>query len=133
MKTLEIKSWDDVHAQEGVRIESARTVSFSFDKTDYELDLTAEHAAELEQLLAPWIKAAHPPSNGLVLTRMRKPGSAESREFYAGLRAWAKAVGRDDEHWTSGKNGQPRQLYYPRQMVTDYEAYLLSQAERQAS
>jgi hypothetical protein len=98
------------------------------------LDLTAAHADELESLLFRWLEAgqdldakvAAPPHS-------HKAGSKEARAFYAGLREWAAMVGRSDEHWTSGRNGQARQLYYPRGLVADYQEYLLGLAEKQAS
>lgn len=95
------------------------------------LDLTDAHAKELEETLARWLDAGQKPSDQ-ASAHGHQPGSAGARQFYAGLRDWAKAEGRDGEHWTTGKGGRARQLYYPRQLVADYREHLRSLAERQA-
>jgi hypothetical protein len=138
MRSVEIKLWDDVHyAEDAEKVEAVRKTRLVYQDGDgapqeVVLDLTTEHADLLASQMARWIKAGHPPEQGIVLTRGYKAGSKEARDFYAGLRAWAKSVGRDGEHWTQGRGGREPQYYYPRGLVRDYEAYLIEQAERQA-
>jgi hypothetical protein len=136
MQTIEIRLWDDVEAKAGRRVQADVQVTLEVTTpkgTERRvLDLTAEHLAELGGMLAPWLAAGRDP-DAPAIASAHKAGSKEAREFYAGLREWAKSAGRDGEHWTSGKNGRERQLYYPRQMVADYQEYLLGEAQRQAS
>jgi hypothetical protein len=135
MQTIEVRLWDDLDARAGERVPSDEQVTLEYTSKRVRklvrLDLTTAHATELEDLLARWLDAGHDPAQPAAVSH--KAGSKEAREFYAGLREWARAVGRDDEHWTSGRNGRERQLYYPRQMVADYQEYLLGEAQRQAS
>jgi Lsr2 protein len=129
MQTIEVRLWDDLHAKDGERVpgdtQVELTVKTKKGVRHVRLDLTAAHAEELEKVLAPWIEAGQvpgtPASHG-------KPGSAQAREFYAGLRTWAAEVGRSEEHWTSGKGGHPRQFYYPKRLIADYEAFLAGKA-----
>lgn len=130
MQTVEIRLWDDLHAKQGEKIPSDVQVTLEYKGKRRRLDLTTAHAEELDKLLAPWMEAGQSPDAPPVTAH--KAGSVEAREFYAGLRAWAASVGRTDEHYTSGKNGQPRQFYYPRKLVADYEEHLRSLAERKA-
>jgi len=66
------------------------TVRFSFDGTDYEIDLSAKNAAAFGKQLAPYIehgrKAGRP--------QPRRAGrTAASRQGSGDIRAWAKAHG----------------------------------------
>jgi hypothetical protein len=137
MRTVEIKLWDDVHAKAGERVPSDEQATLEYTskrvRKRVTLDLTTAHMKELENLLFCWLEAGQDPAAKVsALSHSHKAGSKEARDYYVGLREWAKAAGRDGEHWTSGKGGRARQLYYPRSLVEDYQAYLLDQAERQA-
>lgn len=133
MQEILVKIWDDVHAQDGERVAADAQVELTYvvkrngkeQSRQVKLDLTDAHAGELDKELARWLDAGHAPD---ALASHGKPGSAQAREFYAGLRMWAQSVGRDGEHWTSGKNGRPKQLYYPKALVADYEAFLAANA-----
>lgn len=67
------------------------TVSFGLDGSNYEIDLSKEHAAELREAFAPWVGAA----------RKAKPASAGPRSSRrsrstnntAAIREWARAQG----------------------------------------
>lgn len=137
MRTVEIRLWDDVHAKAGERVPSDEQATLEYTskrvRKRVTLDLTTAHVKELENLLLCWLEAGQDlDAKVSALPHSHKAGSKEARDYYAGLRKWAKAAGRDGEHWTSGKDGRARQLYYPRGLVGDYQAYLLDQAERQA-
>jgi Lsr2 protein len=137
MKTVEIRLWDDLDGKAGRRVQSDEQVVLEFTsrrvRKRVTLDLTTAHAAELEDLLSRWLEAGQDPDVKVAARpHSHKAGSREARDFYAGLREWAKSVGRDGEHWTSGKGSRPRQLYYPRGLVADYQDWLMSQAEKQA-
>jgi hypothetical protein len=127
MQSIEVKLWDDLHhCQDGNKVPADVQIELTYRTKKgvkhVRLDLTAAHGEELEKLLGPWLEAGQSPD---AAPSHGTPGSAQAREFYAGLRAWAAQVGRSDEHWTSGSNGKPKQLYYPRQMVADYKNYLM--------
>jgi hypothetical protein len=125
MQEILVKLWDDLHARAGERVASDVQVELTYRTKrgvqHVRLDLTGEHGEELDKVLAPWLEAGQAPD---ALASHGKPGSAQAREFYAGLREWAASVGRAEEHWTTGKNGRPRQLYYPKRLIADYEAHL---------
>ena len=52
MRKVQVVLQDDIDGSE-----PAQTVHFALDGTDYEIDLSDEHAAELRDCLAPWIAA----------------------------------------------------------------------------
>lgn len=130
MQTIEVRLWDDLHAREGEKVPSDVQVELTYKTRKgtrhVRLDLTAVHGDELDKLLAPYLEAGQQPD---APAHHGKPGSTQAREFYAGLRAWAASAGRSGEHWTTGKNGQPKQYYYPKRLIADYEAYLAAQAK----
>ena len=64
------------------------TVTFALDGVTYEIDLTAAHAAELRDALAPWIKAGRRVSARKSPARSRRAASDAST-----IRTWAKANG----------------------------------------
>lgn len=65
---------------------ASETVSFALDGAKYEIDLNAEHAAELRAALAPWISAGRKVS-GRSAARGRSGGDVSK------IRAWAKSHG----------------------------------------
>jgi hypothetical protein len=70
------------------------TVSFGVDGVSYEIDLTAEHAAELREALARWIGHARRVGGRSGAGRAR--GGASSRRSGSGatdIREWAKEHG----------------------------------------
>ena len=69
------------------------TVRFALDGTDYEIDLSAEHAQQLRDALAAYVKAGRRVSGGI-----RRPARGGRRGSASGLnttevREWAKAQG----------------------------------------
>lgn len=77
-------------------------VSFGLDRVDYEIDLSADHAGALREVLAPYLSAARRTggrrgSRGSQPTRPAKSvaegGSARSRSTNAEIRAWAASHG----------------------------------------
>nr|WP_181784195.1 Lsr2 family protein [Pseudonocardia pini] len=73
------------------------TVSFALDGKSFEIDLSAEHAAQLRDAIAPYVGAARRTSAGgrrqSVAPETAAP--AKSREENAAIREWAKANGFD--------------------------------------
>jgi len=71
------------------------TVRFGLDGTEYEIDLNAEHARQLRDALALYVKAAR-----RARSTARRPGSRGRRAPASGpnsieVREWAKAQGID--------------------------------------
>ncbi|GHH76653.1 histone-like nucleoid-structuring protein Lsr2 [Promicromonospora soli] len=68
------------------------TVNFGLDGVSYEIDLNAEHAAQLRDALASWVgharKVKSPVARGTGTTRRSRSGSDT-----AAVREWAKANG----------------------------------------
>ncbi|MCP2266479.1 Lsr2 family protein [Promicromonospora thailandica] len=68
------------------------TVNFGLDGVSYEIDLNAEHAAQLRDALASWVgharKVKAPVARGTTTTRRSRSGSDT-----AAVREWAKANG----------------------------------------
>jgi hypothetical protein len=64
------------------------TLRFAVENTQYEIDLSTAHAAEMRAALAPWVSAGRKVS-GKSVSKART-GSDTSK-----VRAWAKANGYD--------------------------------------
>jgi len=61
MRELQLVLSDDIaYAQTGERIPADETVIIALDNTTRELDLTAENAKKLRELIRPYIEAGHP-------------------------------------------------------------------------
>jgi nucleoid-associated protein Lsr2 len=70
--------------------QAAETVRFSFEGTDYEIDLSASNARAFRKAVAPFIKRARP--------RARRPArratrTTAGRQRSADIRAWASEHG----------------------------------------
>lgn len=140
MRELQLILSDDlIYAQTGNRIPAAESVTVSLDGRVRELDLTAEHAKELRELLEPWLNAGHPPGG------QPAPGtSGTSKGFRGGAymlsRARQKAI-RDfaDERGLKSEDGK-RPIYrtpgggyyYPYKLRKMFEGHIAEQQERSA-
>ncbi|MBW0102278.1 Lsr2 family protein [Pseudonocardia sp. KRD291] len=73
------------------------TVSFSLEGSRWEIDLTAAHAAALRAVLAPFVGAARPSSDGAPGRTAPRPSSPRTSEATRGqtaeIRRWALANG----------------------------------------
>jgi hypothetical protein len=75
--------------------EAEGTVRFGLDGTEYEIDLSAEHAQALRDALAPYVSAARRAAGGAA----RRPARGSGRRASASglntteVREWAKAQG----------------------------------------
>lgn len=89
-KTI-IRLTDDVDGSE-----ATETVSFGLDGTTYEIDLNDEHAADLREVLAPYVSVARRAGGG---GRAVRGGAPSPRQRPSGdvdpkaVRAWAESNG----------------------------------------
>lgn len=74
--------------------EAAGTVRFGLDGTEYEIDLTTEHADALRKSLAPYVAAARRNSSTLRPARPRRRSPASGVDNTE-VRAWARSQGMD--------------------------------------
>ncbi|HEX8509394.1 MAG TPA: Lsr2 family protein [Propionibacteriaceae bacterium] len=81
------------------------TVTFGLDGAEYEIDLSAQNAAELRDALAPWL--AHARKTG---GRRKRSSKAASDTSTSEIRAWAAAHGHEVS--TRGRvSSQVREAY----------------------
>lgn len=73
--------------------EATETVSFGLDGTNYEMDLNAEHAAELREALAPYIGQARKASARRGRPRGRSSAASARKHAPREVRDWARAHG----------------------------------------
>ncbi len=83
VETLLIDDLDGSHAE--------GTVRFSVDGTDYEIDLSASHAQQLRDALAPYISAARRAGASSRRTGQKTARPPDPTE----VREWARAQGID--------------------------------------
>ena len=80
-----------------LEVGSGETVLFSLDGVAYEIDLTADHAAQLREALQPYVDAGRRVSSAGRSGGARSGGGSGRRRTgqrdYAPIRAWAKENG----------------------------------------
>ena len=69
--------------------DAAETVSFAFDGTAYEIDLSAAHATQFRSAMKPWI------DNGRKVSNTKSTRYKRGNSDVAKIRAWAKSRGMD--------------------------------------
>jgi hypothetical protein len=133
MKELQLVLSDDLtFATTGERVPAEETVLISLDGKTRELDLTAEHAAELRQIMEPYLKAGHAPGNEPPLTspegkRIKKPTPSliEARAAQKKIRDWADARGmRSPDGKRPVYRTESGGYYYSYQLLKEYERWL---------
>ncbi|CAI9411488.1 histone-like nucleoid-structuring protein Lsr2 [Aestuariimicrobium sp. T2.26MG-19.2B] len=65
------------------------TVSFAFDGTAYEIDLSEANAAQLREVVAPWVAHARKAARPAGRRRGPRQGTGSTNE----IREWARAQG----------------------------------------
>ena len=73
---------------DGTVLESAETLQFGLEGKSYEIDLSAEHAANLRDAIAPFIAAARKTSS-----QTASKAKVSNRHDLNEVRAWARANG----------------------------------------
>ncbi len=138
MRELQLVLSDDLtYHQTGERVPADETVTIGLDSKTRELDLTAENAKKLRELLAPWIEAGHVPGQ-----EQRKDDAQQERGFRGGAfiesRARHKAM-RDfaDKLGLKSEDGlRPIYVtpgganYYPTRLKNMYAAHLAAESAR---
>lgn len=126
---------DKTRAETGTKVDATQVRILEYGKIRRRLDLTDDKAAELDALLKPWLDAGSDEDAKPTARVGFKAGSRESRDFYAGLRAWADREERTAEYTVNHRGGKKVakiNYRYPEKLVEDYEAYLASQARSAA-
>lgn len=91
-KTIE-KFYSDISGEE---IDSSTpTVTFGFDGTSYEIDVTEQEKTEIEKTLAPYIRAGRKATGASARRRGRRSGGSSSDSPAKQVREWAKEQGID--------------------------------------
>ena len=75
--------------------EADETVGFGLDGTRYEIDLSAAHASELREELAPYVRTARKAAGRPVRTVGIAQKGAAGKASNADIREWARANGHD--------------------------------------
>lgn len=130
---------DNLDKQRGVLTatgDDGETVIVALNGRVRELDLTAGHAKELRELLAPYLEAGHEPGAPPQQPEQQAPGPLKgqgrrreipgTRDFYTELRDWAAEAGIEIK--TAG-TGTKRNYVY-RSVLPGYLAHLERQAAR---
>lgn len=81
-KRMHVVLEDDIDGSE-----AAETLAFTVDGVAYEIDLSAEHAGEFREAVAPWVGAARRVGG------RRTTSKASSKGELAEIRAWARDQG----------------------------------------
>jgi hypothetical protein len=84
-KTLNVTRADDIDGSG-----NAATVTFSYQNSSYEIDLSPQNKTRFAQALAPFITAAR---RSPVASSSRRPRTAADRLDRATIRAWARDQG----------------------------------------
>lgn len=85
MRKVQVVLQDDIDGSE-----PAQTVHFALDRTEYEIDLSEDHAAALRECLEPWIAAGRPAT----ASRIPEPRSRPRRSAdTVDIRRWAEMNG----------------------------------------
>jgi hypothetical protein len=84
-KTTTVTLTDDL---DGTKAD--RTLTFSWDGTTYEIDLSKKNASVLEKSLSPYVESARKVKNGRARARR---SSTDPKADLAAIRAWAKQNG----------------------------------------
>lgn len=124
MRELQLVLSDDLAYAQGERIPAEETVVIAIDGKTRELDLTAAHAKELREMLAPYIDAGHVPGNQPSRAAVKPPVDViQSRARQKQLRDWADRKGLRSEDGLRPIYRTPGGgYYYPHDMVKQYEA-----------
>jgi len=88
-----------------------RTTTFALNGVEYEIDLSADHAAELRSLLDPYIAAGRR-SRNRGSKRAPRTGDDTMRPSATTVRAWARSAGVD----------VPRRGRIPADILRQFEA-----------
>jgi Lsr2 len=99
----------DLAAMPPARSEATRTVRFTVDGREWELDLTEAHGKEFDADLSRWVSAAHKPAGPPPHAVRTYPGRRPSA-YYAGMQEFAVKAGISIPRNSEGKNEYPRRL-----------------------
>lgn len=105
---------DDIDHANGKATPADGTWRLTWDGSTVELDLTAEHRKEIDQLVAHLFRIGTIVGKSAA-TRQDNQGR---RAYLRGLRAWADAQGRSDEYRTPSGG-----YFYPKGLREEYDEH----------
>jgi hypothetical protein len=119
VKETKIFMFDDLAYAAGERVEAedGETVTLRLDGEGVSLDLTAEHAKELRELLAPYFAAGTPAGGGKPPSPAPASHGRQPTDYNQGMREYADARGIS---YRSASGG----VYYSASLRAEYEQYL---------
>lgn len=88
MKRTNVELVDDIDGTP-----AARTVTFALDGRTYEIDLHPQHYADLAIVLAPYMQAGRPVTNGKGKGKGKQGGQRARHRDTSKVRAWAAERG----------------------------------------
>lgn len=121
-RELVLAVWDDLERKNGRNVVAETTRTLSYQGRTVELDLTNEHARELDRQLKHWLDAGSPAGTAAAPSDM-----AASREYNKGMREFADAHGFSYEGKKAGG------FYYSRELQRAYREHLAEQEKRGAA
>lgn len=138
MRELQVLLSDDlIYAKNGERIPADETVTIALDGTVRELDLTAGHAKELRDLLAPYLRAGRAPdeptmgSTGSRHKQAAPKGLIQSRSLLRQVRDFADRNGmRSPDGKRPVYRTETGGYYYSRELMQAWEQHLAEIATR---
>lgn len=123
-RELIIRLTDDLDRRGGLHTEAAETVTFGWKGRWYEIDLSEDHVAELEEFITGYVQAARSTDSEESYGGVQVQSGAHlgARRFKAMAREWGKQDGR----WPDVEPGG----YHPREMLRAFEEHLKNEARR---
>lgn len=134
MKELQVVMSDDlIYTQTGERVTADETVVISLDGKTRELDLTADNAKALREMIIPFLKAGH--ASGQNTTGIKRdttptPSLIVSRARQKEIRDWADRQGlRSPDGQRPIYRTENGGYYYPERLMKLYESRSISETD----
>lgn len=122
MKEVTVLLWDDLAAQEGLRVVAETTDTITLNGSSTELDLSMEHSDILHRLLMPYFKAGHKPAGDIKGLSESDSRGRRDTEFYTQMRAFADRFCNGAGY--SERKTAPGRYQYSTGLKKAYEEYL---------
>jgi len=128
MRRHEVAIYDDLDSEQDVltKLEEPEVRVLSYiaggKRVRVRLDLTEQHAKEMDDMLAPYLKAGTEVDSDDVPRAVRHGGGRRMGSYNSGLKAWADEQGRSSDYTT------PSGGFWPKKQLRDDYAKFLEKA-----